>query len=103
MEMEQLMRNLEEELEQIDLLTKERDNLKIKYDNAKVQLKSLKDSCKETSCSNDIKVLKEERDNLKDRYEDSKVYIGEFKDKIDLLESKSKSIGSVKKMISFQS
>ena len=54
-------------------------------------MKSLKESSKETSCSDDMKILKDERDNLKDRYEDSKVYIGELKDKIDLLESKSES------------
>ena len=37
------MKNLEETLEQIDLLTKERDKLKNKYEDSKVYIGQLKD------------------------------------------------------------
>ena len=40
--MEQLKKNLEESLEQIDLLTKERDNLKDRYEDAKFFIGKLK-------------------------------------------------------------
>ena len=43
MDMEQLKRNLEEALQKIDLLTKERDNLKNRYEHAKVYIGKLKD------------------------------------------------------------
>ena len=41
--MEQLKKNIEEDLEHIDLLTKERDCLKDRYDDAKVYIGKLKD------------------------------------------------------------
>ena len=43
MDMEQLMKNLEEDLEQIDLLTEERDKLKDKYEDSKVYIGQLKE------------------------------------------------------------
>ena len=43
MDMEQLKGNLEEALEQIDLLTKERDKLKDKYEDSKVYIGQLKE------------------------------------------------------------
>ena len=46
MDMEQLMKNLEESLEQIDLLTKERDKLKDKYEDSKVYIGQLKENIK---------------------------------------------------------
>ena len=42
MDMEQLMNNLEEDLEQIDLLTKERDKLKERYEDSNVYIGQLK-------------------------------------------------------------
>ena len=42
MDMEQLKRNLEEALEKIDLLIEERDNLKDRYEHAKVYIGKLK-------------------------------------------------------------
>ena len=43
MDMEQLKKNLEEALEQIDQLIEERDNLKDRYEDAKVYIGKLKD------------------------------------------------------------
>ena len=43
MHMEQLMKNLEEYLEQIGLLTKERDKLKDIYEDSKVYIGQLKE------------------------------------------------------------
>ena len=43
MDMEQLMKNLEEALEQIDLLAKERDKLKDKYEDSKLYIGQLKE------------------------------------------------------------
>lgn len=75
MDMEQLKRNLEESLEQIDLLTKERDNLKERYEDEKYYIGKLKDkidclkSRKEgrdkTSDSDKVATLKKENEILK--------------------------------------
>ena len=43
MDMQLLMKNLEEELEKIDLLTKERDNLKDRYEDSKLYIGQLKE------------------------------------------------------------
>ena len=43
MDMEQLMKNLKEALEQIDLLTEERDKLKDKYEDSNVYIGKLKE------------------------------------------------------------
>ena len=43
MDMEQLMKNLKEALEQINLLTKERDKLKDRYEDSKVYIGQLKE------------------------------------------------------------
>ena len=43
MDMEQLIKNLEEALEQIDLLTKGKDKLKDKYEDTKVYIGQLKE------------------------------------------------------------
>ena len=43
MDMEQLMKNLEEELENINPLTKERDKMKDRYDDSKVYIGQLKE------------------------------------------------------------
>ena len=44
MDMEQLMKNLEEALEKIDFLIEERDNLKDRYEDSKVYIGKLKDN-----------------------------------------------------------
>ena len=43
MDMEQLKKNLKEALEQIDLLTDERDDLKDRYEDAKIYIGKLKE------------------------------------------------------------
>ena len=43
MDMEQLMKKLKEALEQIDLLTKERDKLKDRYEDSKIYIGQLKE------------------------------------------------------------
>ena len=68
MDMEQLKRNIGEDLEQIDLLTKEIDNLKDRYEDAKVyidklkdnidDLKSTKESNVQTSDNDEVEILK---------------------------------------------
>ena len=44
MDMEQLKKNLEEALEQIDLLTKEREKLKDRYEDSKLYIGQLKEN-----------------------------------------------------------
>ena len=68
MDMEQSKRNIGEDLEQIDLLTKEIDNLKDRYEDAKVyidklkdnidDLKSTKESNVQTSDNDEVEILK---------------------------------------------
>ena len=73
--MEQLKKNLEEALEQIDLLIEERDNLKDRYENAKVyigkpndeidDLKATKAPIDKTSSNDDIEYIMKENEILK--------------------------------------
>ena len=71
--MEQLKKNLEEALEQIDLLTNERDGLKDKYKDTKAYIGELKDKIdclkkkepSEKTNDDDIEDLKEENEILK--------------------------------------
>ena len=75
MDMKQLKRNNEEALKQIDLLTEERDNLKDRYEDAKVyigklkdkidHLKSRKESKQQISDNDEVGVLKKENEILK--------------------------------------
>ena len=68
--MEQLKKNLEEALEQIDLLTEEKDNLKDRCEDAKVYIGKLKDKMddlkaskapsEKTSSNDEIEDLKKE-------------------------------------------
>ena len=74
-DMEQLKKNLEEALKQIDLLSKERDNLKVRYEDAKVFIGKLKDkiddlkygkeSIVQTNENDDVGNLKKENEILK--------------------------------------
>ena len=69
------MKNLEETLEQIDLLTEERDNLKDRYEDVKVYIGKLKDkiddlkyrkeSNVQTSDNDEVGILKKENEILK--------------------------------------
>ena len=52
MDMEQSKKNLEEALEQIDLLSKEKDNLEDKYGDAKVYIGKLKDKIDDMKSKN---------------------------------------------------
>lgn len=73
--MEQLKRDLEEALEQIDLLTKERDNLKDGYEDTKFyirklkdeidDLKSIKEPREQTNSNDEVETLKKENDILR--------------------------------------
>ena len=73
--MEQLKKNLEEALEQIDLLTEKRDSLKDRYKDAKFYISKLKDEINDlkfgeepfaqTSVNDDTKNLKKEYEILK--------------------------------------
>ena len=73
--MEQLKKNLEEALQQIDLLTEERDNLKDKYEDAKVYIGKLKDkiddleygkeSLVQTSVNDEVGDIQKENEILK--------------------------------------
>ena len=73
MDMEQLKKNLEEALEQIDLLTDERDGLKDRYKDAKAYIGELKDKIddlkkkepSEQANDDDIEDLKKENEILK--------------------------------------
>ena len=64
--MEKLKKNLEEALEQIDLHTEEKDNLKYRYEDAKVYIGKLKDkivdlkakASSEQASNDDIEYLK---------------------------------------------
>ena len=70
-----MKKNLEEALEQIDLLTKEKDNLKDRYEDAKVYISKLKDKIddlrdikepgEKTNSNDDIEDLKKENEILK--------------------------------------
>ena len=73
MDMEQLKKNLEEALEQIDLLTDERDGLRDRYKDEKAYIGELKDKIdnlkqkepSEKTNDDDIKDLKKENEILK--------------------------------------
>lgn len=75
MDMEQLKRNIEESLEQIDLLTKEIDNWKDRYEHANVYIGKLKDktddlkfgkeSNVQTSKNDEVGNIKKENEILK--------------------------------------
>ena len=73
MDMEQLKKNLEEALEQIDLLTDERDGLKGRYKDAKAYIGELKDKINdlkkkepnEQANDDNIEYLKKENEILK--------------------------------------
>ena len=73
MDMEQLKKNLEQELEQIDLLTDERDGLKDRYKDEKAYIGELKDKIddlkqkepSEKTNDDNIKDLKKENEILK--------------------------------------
>ena len=73
MDMEQLKKNLEEPLEQIDLLTNERDGLRDRYKDAKAYIGELKDKIddlkkkepSEQANNDDIEDLKKENETLK--------------------------------------
>lgn len=73
MDMEQLKKNLEEALEQIDLLTNERDGLKDRYKDAKAYIGELKDKIdylkktrpRNQTSDDDIEDLKKENEILK--------------------------------------
>ena len=55
--MEQLKKNLVETLEQIDLLTKEKDNLKDRYEDAKVYIGKLKDKIDDLKAKHPMRKL----------------------------------------------
>lgn len=63
MDMEQLKRNLEESFEKIDLLTKERDNLKDRYEDEKVYIRKIKDKI------DNMKLRKESNEKISDNDE----------------------------------
>ncbi len=64
MDMEQLKRNLEETLEHIDLLTKERDSLKDRYEDAKVYIEKLKDKINDLKFGKELNVQTSENDEV---------------------------------------
>ena len=73
MDMEQLKKIFKEALEQIDLLTDERDGLKDRYEDAKVYIGKLKDKIddlkskrpSEQTSDDDVEYLKKENEILK--------------------------------------
>ena len=76
--MEQLKKNLEEALEQNDILTKEGDTLKDRYEDAKVYIGKLKDKIddlkytkepsEKSSSDDEVKTLKKENEILKHEF-----------------------------------
>ena len=75
MNMEQLKKKLEEALEQIDLLTEERDNLKDRYEDVKVFISKLKDKIDDLKYGKESIVQTSDNDgvgNLKKKKEISK-------------------------------
>ena len=64
MYMEQLKRNIEEALEQIDLLIEERDNLKDRYEDAKVCIGKLKDKVDDLKSGKELIVQTSANDEL---------------------------------------
>lgn len=64
MDMEQLKRNLEKSLEQIDLVTEERDNLKDRYEDAKVYIAKLKDRIDDLKSSKESNVQTSDNDEV---------------------------------------
>lgn len=67
MDMDQLQKNLEKSLDQLDVLTKERDNLKDKYEDAKDYIEKLKEKIEH------IRSKKESKDQTKDCNEVSRL------------------------------
>ena len=95
MDMEQLQNNLEEALEQIDILTEERDNLKERYEDAKYyngkmkenidHLKSKKESTNKIKDSDEVSRLMKENEILKHELKINEMNLSSKKDdrKID--------------------
>lgn len=59
-----MKRNLEEALEQIDLLTKERDNLKDSYEDGKVYIGKLKDKIDDLKSDKESNVKNSNNDEV---------------------------------------